>query len=142
MPRYPGSGSNPAGRKNLWIPCAIDATFEDKTPEQQEAIFKATKWADNITNSEWPVLLGQVVNRPVRSRLKKKTVGWLMAMGRIAALDPELMDQALREARDLYASQLGETHPLMHDFGRTWFLMHLFDASKEADDASTAPGTR
>jgi hypothetical protein len=143
MPRYT-SGDKTVARKHLWMPCVINDTFDDKTPDEQAAILKATKWADLITNGEWPVLLGQAVNRPVKSRLKKKIVWWLMALGRIAALNPELFDQALREARDLYASQLGETHPLMHDFDGNWFVMHMFDTKdKEATgDASTAPGTR
>jgi hypothetical protein len=104
---------DPSGRKNYWMPCVINDTFGDKTLEEQNAILKATKWADLLTNAEWPVMLQNVRNPPVRSRLKKKIVHWLMIMGRIAALNPELLVQALREADALYLEQTGAPHPFV-----------------------------
>jgi hypothetical protein len=102
----------PDVRKHYWLPCALGATFDDKTPAEQQAILKATKWADLITNAEWPVMLQDVRNPPVRSRLKRKIVHWLMAMGRIAALNPQLYNQAVAEARALYREQIGKDHPM------------------------------
>jgi len=99
MPRYTINGQA-FRRKNLYMPCIINATFDDKTPEEQAAIFKATYWADNITNAQLPVVLEHEGASPVeRSRLKKKATGWLMALSRIAYLNPALFNEIVRRNR-------------------------------------------
>ncbi len=86
--------------------------MDSMSDEEQARTLKETYWADNITNAEWPVMLQNVRNASTRSRLKRKVVGWLMTMGRIAALNPELYNQAVREARALYLRQIGSPHPM------------------------------
>lgn len=72
MPSY-NHGGTTFHRKNLFMPCIINDRFDDLTPEEQAAIYKATYWADNITNREWPVVLNHDdANKVHRSRLKKR----------------------------------------------------------------------
>jgi hypothetical protein len=113
MPRY-RVGDQGFHRKHAWLPCVIGDRFEDMTDEEKVAAFKATRWAENITNAEWPALLGYPEGTAAnKSRLKRKAVGWYMALGRIAALNPALFDRIVQEARALYAEQLGEPHPTL-----------------------------
>jgi hypothetical protein len=114
MSRY-RAGSETARRKHMWMPCVISADFDGMTDEEKVRTLRETYWADNLTNSEWPVMLQDVRNAPVRSRLKKKMVGWFMILGRIGALNPELYNQAYAEARALYRKQLGEPWPLCRE---------------------------
>jgi hypothetical protein len=112
VPMY-AVGDQTFRRKNLYIPCAIDATIDDKTPAEQAAIYKATYWADNITNSQWPVVLDHDgASKVERSRLKRKGVGWVMALSRIAALNPDLYNQIVAEAKALYQDQIGVPSPM------------------------------
>jgi hypothetical protein len=106
-------GDQLVNRKHLWLPCVLGDQLEGASDEEKARLYKATWWADNITNAEWPALLGhEGASKTAKSRLKRKTVGWLMAMGRIAALNPGLYNQAAAEARELYQQQLGEPHPM------------------------------
>lgn len=113
MPTYKIGGER-VRRKHFWLPCIISARTDDMTEAERAAIYKATYWSDNITNAEWPVVLGhEGATKPNRSRLKKKIVGWLMAMGRIARLNPELFEEARQKAAALYRQQLEEDHPFL-----------------------------
>jgi hypothetical protein len=115
MPRKKGYrfGDEFVARKHLWLPCVLSADLDGATDEEKAKLYRATWWADNITNAEWPALLGhEGASKTAKSRLKRKMVGWLMAMGRIAALNPDLYEQAVKEAKALYAEQLGQPHPM------------------------------
>lgn len=113
MPDYK-IGEEKFRRKNLYLPCVIGERFDELTAEEKAAAYRATGWADNITAAEWPVVLGEdAATKTNRSRLKKKMVGWFMAQGRIAALNPELYHQAYEEARKLYLEQIGEPSPIL-----------------------------
>jgi hypothetical protein len=102
-----------AERKNLYMPCVIGAEYEDMTPAEQARVWKDTYWADNITNAEWPaVLRHEGVKAYVRSKLKRKAVGWVMALSRILWLNPTLGAQVLREADALYREQVREEPPI------------------------------
>jgi hypothetical protein len=108
------AGDEVARRKHRWLPCAIAAKADEMSDEEFVRALRATWWADNITNAEWPVVLGQEgASKSTKSRLKRKLVGWFMAQGRIAALNPELWHQAYQEAQALYAEQVGEPHPVL-----------------------------
>src|SRR4051794_14568861 len=64
-------------RKNAYMPCVISADFDAMTPKEQAQILRETRWADNITGAEWPVVLRHDgVKAYVRSKLKRKAVGW------------------------------------------------------------------
>ena len=94
------------------MPCIINDRFDDLTPEEQAALFKATYWADNITEREWPVVLDHDdANKVHRSRLKKKGAGWLMALARIAHLNPELFRAMAEQACTMYVDQVEENFP-------------------------------
>jgi hypothetical protein len=109
------AGNETARRKHTWLPCIINASLDGKSEEEVVRALRETWWSDNVTNAEWPALLGHDgVKAYVRSRLKRKVVGWLMAMGRLAALNPTLYNQAVQEAKRLYAEQLGEPHPMFY----------------------------
>jgi hypothetical protein len=104
-------------RKNLWHPCALGPEFEKADAAEQLRLFKATYWADNITNAEWPVLLRQPDAKNVavnRSRLKKKASGWLMALARISVLNPDLFAAICEQARTMYADQVKDDYPWHH----------------------------
>jgi len=91
------------------MPCVINADFDGMTPEQQARVLRETKWADNIANAEWPVVLREDgASKHAKARLKKKAVGWLMALSRIIVLNPALAVQVLREADAQYREQLRE----------------------------------
>ena len=115
MTRYIITGSDGEesfNRKHTWLPCIISADIGNMTTQEQAAVFRATWWSDNITNSEWPALLRhEGASRSARSKLKRKAVGWFMAIGRIAAIDPEFYDAIVKEAKRLYLEQLREPHP-------------------------------
>jgi hypothetical protein len=110
-------GEEFVARKHAWMPCVLAENLAGASDEELARAYKATWWADLITNAEWPALLGRPEGKASnRSRLKRKMVGWFMAMGRIAALNPTLYNQAVNEAKALYLEQLGEPHPMFaHD---------------------------
>lgn len=111
MPRYK-VGDQVVRRKNFYMPCVIGERVEEMSEEEYAAILKATKWADNITNAEWPAVLGHDDCSPsAKSRLKKKAAGWLMALGRIAYLNPDLHREIVEQAEQMYRDQIGEDHP-------------------------------
>jgi hypothetical protein len=91
--------------------------LDGKSDEEVAAIYKAHRWMDLITDGEWPVLLQNVRNAPVKSRLKRKLVWWFMALGRVAEIDPGLYNKAVAEARELFEQQFGRPHPVLR--GRT-----------------------
>ena len=102
-----------AKRKGRYLPCVISADFDSMTPAEQVAVVKATYWSDLITEAEWPVVLRHDgVKAYVKSRLKRKSVGWLMALSRIVRLHPTFAAQVLREADDLYRKQVREAPPI------------------------------
>jgi hypothetical protein len=148
MPRRPKYriGDEPVDRKHLWLPCVMNDQLDDATDEEKARLLRATWWADNITNAEWPALLGQQgASKTAKSRLKRKTVGWLMAMGRIAALNPDLFDAAVREARDLYATQLRQEHPLMVKVNGGEhagdYLIYRFEVARESEPLTEPTST-
>jgi hypothetical protein len=111
MPEYQ-IGGQAFRRKNFYLPCAIAAELDGMSEEEQAAVYKAAYWADNITNAEWPVVLGHDDFSPsAKSRLKKKAAGWFMALGRIAYLDPDLYNEIVQRAKEMYQDQIGEPHP-------------------------------
>ena len=74
--------------------------------------------ADLVTQTEWPVVLGhEGTKRYTRSRLVKKAAGWLVALGRIARLNPELFGAIVDRAMAMYREQVEEEHPLEHVLG-------------------------
>ena len=112
--RYPACELHKAvrERKNTWLPCVINADLDGMSPEQQAKVFRETKWADNITNSDRPALLRRPeASRPARSKLSK-AIGWLMALSRIVYLNGPLGGEVLRVADDLYRRQLREAPPI------------------------------
>ena len=118
-------------RKNDWMPCVINADFDRMTPEEQAQVLRETKWADNITNSEWPALLRRPqASKPARSKLKRKAIGWLMALSRIVYLNKPLGGEVLRAADDLYRRQLREApaipwSPLADVLDMGWRAEHV-----------------
>src|ERR1035441_10123241 len=112
------------------MPCALGPVFDAATPADQLAMMKATKWADNLTNAEWPVMLQDVSNPPVKSRMKKKIVGWIMILTRIMVLNPVLFHEAMVAANDLYTKQTGEQNPLV----TMYCLDLLVRSNKESGD--------
>ena len=112
MPQYQ-IGEETFRRKNLYLPCALNAQMDSMSEAEQARVMRETWWADNIANSEWPVVLGdEGASAVAKSRLKRKMIGWFMAMGRIAALNPELYNAAVEGAMAKYLDQLGEPHPM------------------------------
>ena len=135
--RFYAQDKGPIKRKNYWLPCVLNAELDNMTEDEQVKILNATRWADLLTNAEWPVMLQDASNPPVKSRLKKKIVHWLMILGRIAALNPELFAQACREAFALYAEQLRQPHPLLIEFddGYRMLARVIDNPSDEAEGA-------
>ena len=111
-----------AERKNGYMPCIIGPRYDAASDDEKAKLLKATKWADRITDAEWKALLGEEdANRYAKSRLKSKGVEWLMALGRIAYLNPELFAEIAEKAAALYEEQIEEqsfTLQTLHYVGR------------------------
>jgi hypothetical protein len=111
MPKY-RVGDQTVRRKNFYMPCVIAADVAGMSDEERAKVLKATYWADNITNAEWPVVLRhEGVKAYVRSKFKRKVVGWLMALGRIAKLNPAFFEECAIAARALYEEQVRQEYP-------------------------------
>ena len=111
VPEYEIAGQR-LRRKNWYMPCVIAADFDGLPDDEQARVLKATYWADNITNREWPVVLGHDdATTTNRYRLKRKAAGWMMALARISVINPELFEAAAAQAREMYADQVGEQYP-------------------------------
>ena len=50
-------------------------------------------------------------NRPLGVGVKKKVAGWLMALARIAVLNPELFRMAVEDAHRMYGEQVKNEYP-------------------------------
>ena len=91
------------------MPCIVGPRYDEASPEEKVRLLKATKWADRIADAEWKALLGEEdANRYAKSRLKGKAAEWLMALGRIAYLNPELFAEITEKAAALYEEQIEE----------------------------------
>jgi hypothetical protein len=100
-------------RKHSYMPCVIGERYEAMTLAEQAQVLRETYWADNITKAEWPVVLRHDgVKAYVRSKLKKKAVGWVVALSRMVWLNPEFGAQVLRDADALYRKQIEEDPPI------------------------------
>ena len=115
MPKWK-LGDKTFRRKNLYIPCVIAERMDELPPERQVEVYKKTWWCDLLTEREWRMVLNQ--NPPqhiavIRSILKKKVAGWLIAMGRLATFEPGLYEESVKLAEDLYRELTGERHPLL-----------------------------
>jgi hypothetical protein len=113
MPEFTVKGGDKTfRRKNLYMPCIISARTDEMSEDELVAIYKATYWADNIAASEWPVVLRHDdASKANRSRLKKKGAGWIMALARIAVINPELFKAMCDQARTMYADQVEDDFP-------------------------------
>jgi hypothetical protein len=96
------------------------------TEEEVADVYKATYWADNIAGSEWPAVLRHDDCSPsAKSRLKKKAAGWLMALQRIALINPELFEEIAGKANEMYREQI-------EDEPNVWLVWdgRLFESGK------------
>jgi hypothetical protein len=113
MPTYDFNGTR-VRRKNFYMPCIIGPRFDGASDDEQAAILKATYWADNIADSEWPAVLRHDDCSPsAKSRLKKKAAGWLMALQRIARLNPEMFEELVAKADGMYRDQVEDEPPVV-----------------------------
>jgi hypothetical protein len=116
MPTYQ-IGDATFRRKHLYMPCIMNLAEQrqDLTPEELVALYKACYWEDFITKAEWPVVLGHDVSAKTlktnKYRLKRKAVGWLISLGRIAHINPKLSDEIIEDARKLYQEQIQREWP-------------------------------
>jgi hypothetical protein len=56
-------------------------------------------------------------NRPLGVGVKTKVAGWLMALARIAVLNPELFRMAVEDAHRMYGEQVKNEYPWNHMVG-------------------------
>jgi hypothetical protein len=99
-------------RKHTYLPCAIDARWDEMTDEERAEAFKATWWLDSLSDGEWKAILGEDgASKAARSRAKRKLMGWLVVLGHVRIVNPELFDAARREAFKVHREQFEETHP-------------------------------
>jgi hypothetical protein len=109
MAKYTTENGHTFRRKNSYLPCAISAKTDTMSEEEYARVMRANAWADNITNAEWPaVLRHEGVKAYVRSKLKRKAIGWLMAFSRIARLNPPLAIEIMEGVDRLYREQITE----------------------------------
>jgi hypothetical protein len=140
MPEYTVGGQT-IRRKNLYMPCIIGPRFEKMTEVEQVQVLKATWWADLIAGSEWPALLKHDdFNPSARSRLKKKGAGWLIALGRIAAINPELFAEIRQRAAKEYEEQTETEHPFLEVLDVCFSTRAKWKANNEKPDHSRTTG--
>ena len=106
--RYTAGGVS-AVRKHEYMPCILVAQQEDFTPEEWVALMKRCYYADYFTVAEWKAIVseGEQPNRPVKSKLKRKVVGWLMALGRLGAIRRKWLAEAYLKAEKEYGELTG-----------------------------------
>jgi len=110
MPKY-RLGGKTFRRKNLYIPCVIAQRLDEIPIEKWAEIYKKTWWCDLLTDKEWRTILDRDppnYKEVVRSRIKKKLIGWLLIEARIFTFDPELYKEAWKKAERIY-KELCET---------------------------------
>jgi hypothetical protein len=130
-------GDERVRRKNWYMPCVLGPEFDQAGEDEQARILKATYWADFITAAEWEALLGEEGCSPsARSRLKKKAAGWVIALGRIAMLNPDLFMAAVEQALRLYGEQTQSEYPSAWLAGSVWDLERLRQTIDENGSAS------
>lgn len=114
-------------RKGGWYtPCAMGPKLEALEKQAKETgdwkayaqLLKSTYWADNYTDAEWPCVLEDTTEKSetpvpsyVRSRLKKKAAGWIVALGRMAAVNPDLFEEVMEKAVVMYKEQTEKDYP-------------------------------
>lgn len=106
MARYK-IGDQTVRRKNFYMPCIISERIKEMSDEEYARILKETYWADFIANAEWAALLEYDDCSPsAKSRLKKKSAGWLIALARIYYLNPRLFAETVEKAAEIYEDQI------------------------------------
>lgn len=131
MPDYQ-IGDQTFRRKNLYLPCMISARTDEMSDEERVAVMKAAYWADNITNAEWPLVLRHDgVKAYVKSKFKKKAAGWLMALARVAAINPKLFAEIAAKAEEMYREQIEQSSFAL------WALRSLAESRIECEDGET-----
>jgi hypothetical protein len=112
------------------------------TPEQQAEVLKRTYWADLVAASEWPALLEEDDFSPsARSRLKKKAAGWVIVLGRIAALNPTLFAEIVERATTTYDEQTQSEYPSASIAG-CLVSLQTFRKWSESPDATIVASVR
>lgn len=113
MPKYK-FGNQTFRRKNLYIPCVIAQKFDDLPPEKKVEVFKKTWWCDLLTKTEWATILDYKkvdYEHVVKSRLKKKVAGWLIALARLSLFDSKLFEEAVELAKKTYEELCFQPYP-------------------------------
>jgi hypothetical protein len=103
------AGDASAVRKHEYMPCILVARQEDFSPEEWVVLMKRCYYADYFTVAEWRAIVsdGQQQNRSVKSKLKRKVTGWLMAMGRLGAIKRDWLTGAMLKATEEYQELTG-----------------------------------
>lgn len=138
MPEY-RIGDQHVRRKNWYMPCVVNARFGEMSPDEQARILKATYWADNITNAEWPAVLGEDGFSPsAKSKLKRKASGWLVALARIHYLNPELFEEVVAKAAATYEEQIEDSSWVLNLLEMQDCILDAFSRQLETKEASNA----
>jgi hypothetical protein len=101
-------GGHAFRRKHGYMPCALAGRTDEMSDEEYAKLQRRLYWSDFISEAQWERLLGKRTDAPTRSKLKRKAIGWLMALNRIAVLDRELAIEIMDRAGKLYEEQVTE----------------------------------
>lgn len=111
MKRQYSHGKRRATRKHDWLPCVLSREIQSTAdPGKAIEIEARSYFMDYFTDAEWRAIVGKAPagDRVNKARIKRKVAGWLMAMGRLALLQPDWYSEAARKACSEYQGLLGE----------------------------------
>jgi hypothetical protein len=97
------------GRKNLFLPCGLNARVKEMTNEEFAKALRDNDWVDVLSTGAWNAILGhEGADRAAKSRAKKRVASWLVAFAHIVDdFAPEFALATVERAVEVYEEQFG-----------------------------------
>jgi hypothetical protein len=100
-------------RKHAYLPCVISERIEQMSEAERADAYRAAWFLDSLSDGEWKAVLGEDgASKAAKSRAKRKLTGWLVVLGHVQTVNPELFEAALTDAFTIHKQQFESAHPL------------------------------